>query len=197
MKKLCVYAILLMGLLGGVTFAQMPEDMQNNTTPEGYYREHLALPAEIRQMLDENKAKEAVAEYEKFKKTAKADALDILLLDARVYGSAAFIDSNANYEKLRDEALKKMVSGYPDDADVILYTALGEDNLEKALEMLSKAIKADPEYLPLYEMRCRIYMAQGKKDAACQDYAKLPEAVRMGLLPPGVSCNKELEAAEK
>lgn len=189
MKKIGLLAIFLGGLLGGVAFAQ---------TPEGYYRERLALPEGIRALLDNNKAKEAVAEYEQFKKTVKADALDMLFLDARVYGQAAYMEeSNATYGKLRDEAIKKMVAGYPDDSDVILYTLPEEDNPEKALEIISKAIEADPEYLPLYEVRCRIYLAKGNKAAACQDYAKLPEEAQIGLLEPGTNCDKELGVVKK
>lgn len=197
MKKICVYAILLMGLLGGVTFAQMPEDMQNSTPPEGYYREHLALPAEIRQMLDENKAKEAVAAYEKFKKTAQADALDMLFLDAEVYGSASFLEPNADYGRMREEAVRKMLEKYPNNAEVLMYTIPDDGNPEESLKILNKMIEVDSEYLPAYEMRCRIYLAKGDKDAACQDYAKLPEAARIGLLGPDVDCSKEVSAAQK
>lgn len=183
MKKIALLAILLGGLLGGMAFAQMPADMQNNPVPEGYYREHLALPAEIRALLDENKAKEAVAEYERFKKTAHADDLDMLMLDTEVYGSASYIEPDANYGKMREEAVRKMVEKYPNNAEVLVYTLPNDGNWEKSMEVVNKMIEVDPEYLPAYEYRLELYrerrMMMTKE--TCQDYMKLPAEVQNRL----------------
>ena len=180
MKKLCVYAILVMGLLGGAVWAQIPVNMQQaDSTADGkpYLREHLALPTEIRQMLNENKAKEAVAEYEKFKKTTQADALDMFLLDTEVYGSASFIEPGSNYGKMREEAVRKMLEKYPKNAEALMYTMPEDGNFNKSLDVLNKMIEVDPDYLPAYEYRLDLYNQKMTKEA-CMDYMKLPESVQ-------------------
>lgn len=190
MKKLCVYAILLAGLLGGVALAQVPDMQRKDTTDTGepYLREHLALPSEIlRLLLDEKKTKEAVTEYEKFRKTAQADALDLFLLDAEVYGTAASIEPAGEYGKMRDEAVRKMVEQYPDNAEAIMRTVPVDGkmrmDLDKTLEVLNKAIEVDSTYLPAYEQRCFIYREKKMMKEACMDYLKLPKSVkaRMGM----------------
>lgn len=202
MKKLCVYAILLMGLLGGAVWAQIPANMmQADGSADGkpYLREHLALPTEIHQMLDENKAKEAVAEYEKLKKTLQVnDPLDMYFWDLEVYGTASFIDpSNPAYGKMREDILERMVKEYPDNAEVLMYALPADGNLDKSLEVLNKVIEVDPEYLPAYEQRFYIYKEKKMIKEACQDYVKLPEMTQSGLLDPGMDCSKEMEAVQK
>lgn len=195
MKKLCVYAILLMGLMGGAAYAQIP-GTQNDTLPDGYLREHLALPAEIRALLQANKAKEAVAAYEKFKKTAQADDLDMLMLDTEVYGSASFMEPSADYGKMREDAVKKMLEKYPNNAEVLMYAMPEDGNKDKILEVLNKMIEADPEYLPAYEQRFQIYKERNMAKEACMDYMKLPESIkaRMGSLT--WDCESLIEEAE-
>lgn len=196
MKNIFLYAILLVGLLGGAAWAQTP-GVQNDTLSDGYYRTHMPLPTEIRQLLDENKAKEAVAEYEKFKKTAQAEALDMLFWDAEVYGSASFMESNANYGKMREDAVKKMLELAPKDAEVLLLSIPTDANVDKMLEIVNKAIEVDPEYLPAYEQRFYIYKEKNMMKEACMDYMRLPEEARVGLFEPGMNnCNKE-KAAQK
>lgn len=200
MKKLCLYAVLLVGLLGGVAWAQIP-GVQADTLPDGYFRKHLALPTEIRQLLDDNKAKEAVAEYEKFKKTAQTDPLEMLFLDAEVYGTAASIEPSAAYGKMRDEAVRQMVEKYPDNAEAIMRTLPADGNMnmdmDKTLEILNKAIKADPEYLPAYEQRFYIYRQKNMAKEACMDYMKLPESIRAGVGMMMWDCEALTKDAEK
>lgn len=194
MKNICLYAILLIGLLGGAAYAQMPENMQQSDSSA--IRERLAMPAEVRALFDDNKAKEAVAEYEKFKKTAQADALDMLMLDAEVYGKASSIEPGASYAKMREDAINKMVEKYPKNTEVLMYTMPDDGNVDKILEVLNKMIEADPENYQAYKHRFNIYREKGMIKEACMDYMALPLSEKAGYGMEREKIEKDCKAFE-
>lgn len=157
-----------------------------------YYFMHkstIPLPEEIMGLLAVD-ADAAVAKLENYKKSLKTkDPLQLLLLDAEFYGMLRY---HEKFKKNYPTLMQKLKEEYGNRAEVIRFEIdeLRGYTPEKVIEIADRMVKADAKYLPAYFIRGQEYLRLGETDKFCEDFNKLPEAVRMNDTNYKRTCKK-------
>lgn len=150
----------------------------------------IPLPEEIRNLALTGNVDAALSKLEDYKKTLKTkEPLLFLLLDADFYENLRY---DPTHGKTYQALVQKLKSEYGDRAEVIRFELdeMGAFIPEKVIAITDRMIKADPKYLPAYFIQGREFYNMGQTDKFCEDFDKLPEAVRLNDANYKRTCKK-------
>ena len=164
----------------------------------GGVRRGVEFPEKLRKLIEEEKYKEAEAEYAKFKPTIGDDFL-AMCADKDFYWSMSVTFPNkVEYKERYEATTKKLRSTYGKRAEVILLELeeLPTSTNQDIIRIYTKVIEADSTYTNAYLERGFAWMNEGKMQEACHDFSKHPDYDKM---PWKQQCESllEQEAIEK
>lgn len=157
-------------------------DPQNDPALTAFFhRGTIVPPQEAIELMYQSRIDEAIKKIEEYKASLSKnkDDLQILLMEAEFYSRFNPYPEIAKREKA---IMNKLRSSYGNKAEVIRFDldALRRNpakyDTKKAIEVASKMIEADSDYLPGYYERGMEYLRAGMIKEYCEDFSKLPEA---------------------
>ncbi|MEG1952541.1 MAG: hypothetical protein RRX93_06100 [Bacteroidales bacterium] len=163
-------------------------------------------PANVEKLLQEKKYHEAIAEFNKFKKSKfSSNPFDISYIEVTMYQRMA-VDvpvSNPDRETYRKKAetlADDLLKNFSDKADAYFLKAtfFGMDLPDKTVELLNRSIELDGKYAMAYSLRGRAYLQLNYTDKACADFFKARELGDKNVnVEIGAYCQEQLKEQNK
>lgn len=178
----------------------LPADENEDEQEEEQPQRGMVTPKPIEDMVSRGEYAQAVAEFEKYMKTASGDPCDLLYLPYSFYDRLQFEDTanTAVHKETRDKYLAKFYKTCSNSPEVyVLKDRMSDPRTpESTLEYMNKALAIDPNYAQLYSMRGDALWALGRKEEACADFKKSQELLNDSYSKRFLEENCNAEKAE-
>lgn len=165
--------------LADIPVMTLPTDEADEQPAEEQPQRGMPTPQAIEDMVSRGEYAQAVAEFEKYMKTASGNPCDLLYLPYTFYDRLRIEDTakaDVYQGKVKiyvDKFLKtcgNTVEAY------VLRDDLNEPRVpEQTIELMTKAIELEPEYVILYSRRASAFWELERTKEACADFKKAAE----------------------